>query len=107
MLLGKVSAIEAVVPPPPAEPSQPPPETPEVADPEDQAMIANFPQYVVIAKPATQEKVKEGEEEPKTWVRVSITLDPPNAGDLVLQCPEIQASGLVVDGRARVMVSSN
>jgi hypothetical protein len=103
MLLGKVSAIEAIVPPPSTEPSPPP----EVPDPEDQAMIANFPQYVVIAKPASQVEVKEGEEEPKTWAQVSITLDPPHAGDLIIKCPEIQASGLVVDGRARVMVSSN
>lgn len=54
--------------------------------------------------------VREGveDEEPKLWVHIHILLDAPHVGELQVNAPESQVGGLlVVDGRARVMVSSN
>jgi hypothetical protein len=51
---------------------------------------------------------RAGEEEPKLWVHVHILLDAPHVGELQVNAPESQVSGtLMVDGRARVMLSSN
>jgi hypothetical protein len=48
------------------------------------------------------------DEEPKLWVHIHILLDAPHVGELQVNAPESQVGGLlVVDGRARVMVSSN
>ena len=57
---------------------------------------------------APKAEPREGEEEPKLWVHVHIKLDEPHAGELQVNAPESQVSGmLVVDGRARVSVASN
>jgi hypothetical protein len=58
----------------------------------------------------TRVSAREGveDEAPKTWVHIHILLDAPHAGELQVNAPESQVGGLlVVDGRARVMVSSN
>jgi hypothetical protein len=55
-----------------------------------------------------QVEPREGEEAPKLWVHVHILLDAPHMGELQVNAPESQVSGmLMVDGRARVILSSN
>jgi hypothetical protein len=103
---GKVVSIESTGPPQldaPVEP--PPPETPEVIA--LQAMRDLMPGYY-RARAVPQAELREGEEAPKLWVHIHILLDAPHAGELQVNAPESQVGGLlVVDGRARVMVSSN
>jgi hypothetical protein len=98
---GTVSEIEAATPPPPEPPPvEPPPEEPVAA----QALRDAVPTYRAGLAPT----LREGEEPAKTWVHVRIVLDPPNSGELTLECPESQVGGMfTVDGRARVMLSSN
>jgi hypothetical protein len=80
-----------------------------------QAMRDNMPGYyhARVASYHAQQAVtpREGElpaEEPKLWVHIHILLDPPHVGELQVNALESQVGGLlVVDGRARVSVSSN
>jgi hypothetical protein len=97
---GTVSEIDATTPPLPEPPVEPPPEIPLA----EQALRDAVPAYRAGLAPI----LLEGEEPPKTWVHVHIVLNPPHAGELTLECPETQVSGmLVVGGRARVMLASN
>jgi hypothetical protein len=101
---GRVVSIESTGPP---ELDLPPevPETPEVVA--MRAMRDLMPSYY-RARVVPQAELREGEEEPKLWVHVHILLDAPHVGELQVNAPESQVGGLlVVDGRARVSVSSN
>jgi hypothetical protein len=100
---GRVVSIESTGPPE----LDPPTEAPEAPAPELQAMRDLMPSYY-RARAMPQAELREGEEEPKLWVHIHILLDAPHVGELQVNAPESQVSGLlVVDGRARVMVSSN
>jgi hypothetical protein len=71
------------------------------------AMRDDMPAYYRARVVAAAEP-REGEEAPKLWVHVHILLDPPHVGELQVNAPESQVGGLlVVDGRARITVSSN
>jgi hypothetical protein len=98
---GTVSEIDATTPPQPEPPQvEPLPEIPLA----EQALRDAVPAYRAGLAPT----LLEGEEPPKTWVHVHIVLNPPHAGELTLECPETQVSGmLVVGGRARVSLASN
>jgi hypothetical protein len=101
---GRVVSIESTGPPE----LDPPPEAPA---PELQealrAMRDTMPGYY-RTRVVSPVEPREGEEAPKLWVRVHILLDAPHVGELQVNAPESQVSGtLMVDGRARVMLSSN
>jgi hypothetical protein len=105
---GKVVSIESTGPPE-LDPVEPPPEPPldPVTAQAQQTMRDLMPSYY-RARVVPQTELREGEEAPKLWVHVHILLDPPHVGELQVNAPESQVGGLlVVDGRARVMVSSN
>ena len=54
---------------------------------------------------------REGEvppEAPKNWVHIHIKLDEPHVGELQVNAPESQVTGMLqIGGRARVMFASN
>jgi hypothetical protein len=102
---GRVVSIESTGPPE-LDPVEPLPEEP-IAAQALQTMRDLMPSYY-RARVVPQAELREGEEAPKLWVHVHILLDPPHAGELQVNAPESQVGGLlVVDGRARVIVSSN
>ena len=103
---GRVVSIESTGPPEVDVPEgETPLETPEVLA--KRAMGDLMPSYY-RARAGAKAELREGEEEPKTWVHVHIKLDEPHAGELQVNAPESQVGGLlVVDGRARVSVASN
>lgn len=111
---GRVVSIESTGPPtldaPPEAPlpETPPPEGVQLpAATAMQAMRDNMPGYY-HTRAVPRADLREGEEEPKLWVHIHIALDAPHAGELQVNAPESQVGGLlVVDGRARVMVSSS
>jgi hypothetical protein len=115
---GRVVSIESTGPPQlDTQPEAPGTEVPEVPPPGGasqlpaamamQAMHDLMPGYY-HARAVPKAELREGEEEPKLWVHVHILLDAPHVGELQVNAPESQVGGLlVVDGRARVMVSSN
>jgi hypothetical protein len=101
---GRVVSIESTGPPE----LDLPPDAPEAPEAEAlRAMRDLMPSYY-RARAVAQAEPREGEEEPKLWVHIHILLDAPHVGELQVNAPESQVGGmLVVDGRARVMVSSN
>ena len=109
-IYGRVTEIEATVPPPP---EAPPPEIPVE---EGGAVLTQFerdlrdsvPNYRAVVVVPASASTREGEEPAKTWVHVHVVLDSPHAGELTVECPETQVSGmLMVGGRARIMLASN
>jgi hypothetical protein len=104
---GKVVSIESTGPPqldlPPEAPEAPAPELQEAL----RAMRDTMPGYY-RTRVVSPVEPREGEDEPKLWVHVHIQLDAPHVGELQVNAPESQVSGmLMVDGRARVTLSSN
>jgi hypothetical protein len=89
---GRVVSIESTGPPEP----DLPPDAPEGRRAAPRARVGS------------QAESREGDEAPKLWVHVHILLDAPHVGELQVNALESQVGGmLVVDGRARVSVSSN
>jgi hypothetical protein len=103
---GRVVSIESTGPP---ELDLPPeaPETPPELQEARRAMRDLMPGHY-RARALPQAELREGEEEPKLWVHVHILLDAPHVGELQVNALESQVGELlVVDGRARVMLSSS
>lgn len=47
-------------------------------------------------------------EAPKTWVHIHVKLDAPHVGELQVNAPESQVTGMLqIGGRVRVMFASN
>lgn len=99
---GRVVSIESTGPPE----LDPPPEAQEASE-AMRAMRDTMPAYY-RTRAVSQVEPREGEEAPKLWVHIHILLDAPHVGELQVNAPESQVSGmLMVDGRARIILSSN
>ena len=104
---GTVVSIESTGPPE-VDPVDPPAGEDVLALGRGGPCVTSCRRTIAPALAAPKAELREGEEEPKTWVHVHIKLDEPHAGELQVNAPESQVSGMLeVDGRARVTVASN